>query len=224
MKPNVKILYVIFCLVLLVDCRITLSQVRLPQLIRDSMILQRDTKVNIWGWAKPGEKVEIKFNKKKYKTTTATNGKWKLQLPAMKAGGPYSMEIDASNHIVLKEILFGDVWLCSGQSNMVHQVHLHQERYAEDIANANYPEIRHFLIPGTTDLLHPREDISTGYWKWANQKDIMQFSGVAFSFAKTLYEKYHVPIGLINASVGGPPIESWMSDEGLKEFPASVKK
>ena len=74
MKPNVKILYVIFCLVLLVDCRITLSQVRLPQLIRDSMILQRDAKVNIWGWAKPGEKVEIKFNKKKYKTTRKPGG------------------------------------------------------------------------------------------------------------------------------------------------------
>src|SRR5688572_32231181 len=90
-------------------CHVAYSQVRLPALIRDSMILQRDAKVNIWGWAKPGEKVQIQFNKKKYKTTTATNGKWKLQLPAMKAGGPYTMEIDASNHIVLKEILFGEV-------------------------------------------------------------------------------------------------------------------
>ena len=161
-----------FCFVMLCTL-LTDAQIRLPALIRDSMILQRDAKVNIWGWAKPGEKVEIKFNKKKYKTTTATTGKWKLQLAAMKAGGPYTMQIDASNHIVLKEILFGDVWLCSGQSNMVHQVHLHQERYAEDIANANYPEIRHFLIPTVTDLLHPREDIPQGYWKWANQKEFL---------------------------------------------------
>lgn len=205
-------------------CQLMYSQVHLPTPIRDSMILQRDAKVNIWGWAKPGEKVQIKFNKKNYKTTTAANGKWKLQLPATKAGGPYSIQIEGSNKISLKEILFGDVWLCSGQSNMVHQVHLHQERYAEDIENANYPEIRHFIVPGATDLLGPKENIQPGYWKWANQKDIMQFSGVAFSFAKTLYEKYKVPVGLINASVGGPPIESWMSDEGLKEFPASIKK
>ncbi|MGZ5191676.1 MAG: sialate O-acetylesterase, partial [Flavisolibacter sp.] len=200
------------------------AQVRLPALIRDSMILQRDVKVNIWGWANPGEKVQIKFNKKKYKTTTATNGKWKLQLPAMKAGGPFIMEIEASNQIILREILYGDVWLCSGQSNMVHQVHLHQERYSDDIANANYPQIRQFLISTVTDLLHPRENVPQGNWKWANQKDIMHFSGVAFSFAKTLYEKYKVPIGLINASVGGPPIESWMSDQGIKEFPATLKK
>src|SRR4051812_17158164 len=92
------------------------GQVKLPALVRDSMILQRDVPVNIWGWAHAGEKISISFNNKKYKTTTGDDGKWMVKLKPMKTGGPYTMQIDASNHITLKEILVGDVWLCSGQS------------------------------------------------------------------------------------------------------------
>jgi len=149
------------------------AQVRLPRLIRDSMILQRDSKINIWGWASKNEKVRINFNGKNFKTTANTDGKWLLQLPPMKAGGPYSMHIDASNHLVINNILIGDVWLCSGQSNMVHQMKLHSVRYADEIASANYPEIRHFWIPTMTDLNGPHDDLPGGYpiaigWKSAN--------------------------------------------------------
>jgi sialate O-acetylesterase len=186
------------------------------------MVLQRDTKINIWGWAAAGEKVSVKFNEKNYKTTTAPNGKWSLQLDPAKAGGPYTMDITASNKISLKDILVGDVWLCSGQSNMVHQMELHSIRYADDIATANYPEIRQFWIPTMTDLDLPHEDLPTGYWKSANPQDVRQFSVVAYFFAKTIYEKYHVPIGLINSSVGGPPVEAWTSEEGLKDFPTLI--
>jgi len=196
----------------------TYSQVRLPSLVRDSMILQRDIKTNIWGWASKNEKVNIKFNGKNYKTTAGPDGKWIVQLPPMKAGGPYTMEISGSNKIVLKEILFGDVWFCSGQSNMVHQMNIHDVTYARDIAEANYPQIRHFWIPTLTNLQGPQEDLPTGYWKWANPQDIRPFSAVAYFFARKLFEKYHVPIGLINASVGGTPIEAWTSEEGLKDF------
>ena len=96
---------------------------------------------------------------------------------------------------------------------------LHSVRYAHEIASANYPEIRHFWIPTMTDLQGPHDDLPTGYWKSANPKDVREFSAVAYFFAKKIYEKYHVPIGLINASVGGTPIEAWTSEEGLKEFP-----
>jgi sialate O-acetylesterase len=196
------------------------SQVRLPRLVRDSMILQRDTKIKIWGWASAEEKINIKFNNKNFKTTTEANGKWMIILPAMKAGGPYEMKIDSRNHISLNNILIGDVWICAGQSNMVHQMILHKEKYSQEIAKDNYPEIRHFFIPTLTDLQYPRDDLPTGYWKSAIAGDILQFSAVAYFFAKTIYHKYHVPIGLINASVGGTPIEAWTSEEGLKEFPA----
>jgi len=194
------------------------SQVRLPRLVRDSMILQRDAKINIWGWAAKNEKINIKFNNKNYKATTGSDGKWLIQLPPMKAGGPYTMDIAGTNKISLKEILIGDVWICSGQSNMVHQMNIHDVTYAKDIAEANYPQIRHFWIPTLTNLQGPQGDLPTGYWKSAIGEEVKPFSAVAYFFAKKLFEKYHVPIGLINASVGGTPIEAWTSEEGLKDF------
>ncbi|MCW3115636.1 MAG: 9-O-acetylesterase [Segetibacter sp.] len=201
--------------------------VKLPMLVRDSMILQRDSKVNIWGWADKDETVTVSFAGKKYKTKTGDDRKWKIVLAPLKAGGPYTMNITASNQITLNNILIGDVWFCSGQSNMVHQMDLHKERYANEIAQANYAEIRHFWIPTLTNLKGPNEDLPLGSWKSANPKDVLQFSAVAYFFAKSIYERYHIPIGLINASVGGTPIEAWTSEEGFKTFPtimSTIKK
>lgn len=198
------------------------SQVRLPALVRDSMILQRDTKLKIWGWASKGEKVTVKFNGKSVKTTTAADGKWSVALAPIKAGGPYTMEITGRNKITLKEILIGDVWFCSGQSNMVHQIRIHKDRYKDDIANANYSAIRHFFIPTMTDMQKAREEFPGGYWRSATGDDILEFSAVAYSFAKKIYDTYKVPIGLINASVGGTPVEAWISEEGFKDFPTQL--
>src|SRR6266498_3697112 len=102
-----------FCLLMF---QISNAQVRLPRLIRDSMVLQRDAKIKIWGWASAGEKLTIKFNGKKLKAVADKDGRWLAWLPPMKAGGPYTMNIDASNHLTINDILIGDVWLCSGQS------------------------------------------------------------------------------------------------------------
>ncbi len=196
------------------------AQIKLPKLVRDSMVLQRDMKINIWGWASKGEKVTVKFNGKTYKTKTAANGKWMLQLASTKAGGPYTMEISGKNKIRLHDILIGDVWFCSGQSNMVHQMKLHSVKYPDEIANANFPEIRQFWVPNVTNLQEPQDDLSFGYWKSANPQDVLDFSAVAYFFAKALYEKYPVPIGLINSSWGGVPIEAFMSEDALKDFPS----
>jgi len=217
---NNRFFQVVIIVVGLVAPQIGFGQIKLPRLVRDSMILQRDAKINIWGWAARNEKINIKFNSKSYKTTTGSDGKWLIQLPAMKAGGPYTMDITGSNKISLKEILIGDVWICSGQSNMVHQMNIHDVTYAKDIAEANNSQIRHFWIPTLTNLQGPQEDLPTGYWKSAIGDDVRPFSAIAYFFARNLYEKYHVPIGLINASVGGTPIEAWTSEEGLKNFSA----
>jgi len=198
------------------------SQVKLPAIIRDSMILQRDVKLNIWGWASKNEKVNIKFNGKSYKITTGADGKWLVRLSPMKAGGPYAMEIKGSNTIVLREILVGDVWFCSGQSNMVHQMNLHDVTYAKEIAEANYPQIRQFLVATLTNLQGPVSDLPAGSWRPAVGEDVRSFSAVAYFFAKKIYEKYHVPIGIVNSSVGGTPIEAWTSEEGLKDFPSII--
>jgi len=215
LKPFVILLYCLCCTALTSE-----AAVKLPQLVSDGMVLQRNAKTNVWGWADAGEKVTVKFKGKTYQATTGSDGKWKIILAPMPAGGPYTMDISASNHLTVKDILLGDVWLCSGQSNMVHQMKLHNVQYAEDIATANYPQIRHFWIPTTTNLQGPAEHLPPGTWKSANPQDVNDFSAVAFFFARKLYNQYHIPIGLINASVGGTPIEAWMSEEGLKEFPA----
>ena len=164
--------------------QIVFGQIRLPRLVRDSMILQRDAKINIWGWASKGEKVSIKFNNNNYKTVTDANGKWILQLAPMKAGGPYTMDITGSNKIFIKDILIGDVWICSGQSNMVHQMNIHDVTYAKDIAEANYPQIRHFWIPTLTNLQGPQDDLPAGSWKAAIGDDVRPFSAVAYFFCQ----------------------------------------
>lgn len=199
------------------------AQVKLPQIIRDSMILQRDMKVNIWGWASADEKVTVKFYGKTYRTKANNDGTWKVQLSPMKPGGPYTMEISGENKLTLHDILIGDVWFCAGQSNMVHQMKLHAVRYEKEIESANYPAIRQFWVPNTTNLVAPQTDLPGGSWKWANPDDVKEFSAVAYFFAKDLYEKYHVPIGIINASWGGIPIEAMMSEESLKSFPEILR-
>ena len=198
------------------------AQVRLPRIVRDSMVLQRDQPINIWGWASPGEKITIQFDRKKYLATTKQDGRWSAQLRPMKAGGPYTMQIKGKNTIQIKNILMGDVWYCSGQSNMTHYLQLHQDRYAAEIKAANYPALRQFRVTQTALLDRPGDDLSEGNWVAADNKGVLEFSVVAYFFAKELYEKYKVPIGIINASVGGPPIEAWISEEGLKTFPAAI--
>src|SRR5674476_893147 len=112
-----KLFYAVISITI-IFCNISYGEIRLPRLVRDSMILQRDTKVKIWGWASPGEKIKIDFLNKKYKIVADAKGNWMVELSPMKAGGPYTMKIDAKNHIVLNDILIGDVWFCSGQSNI----------------------------------------------------------------------------------------------------------
>ncbi|MDE3248856.1 MAG: sialate O-acetylesterase [Bacteroidota bacterium] len=207
------------CLVLLIPA-IAKGQFRLPAIIRDSMVLQRNKPIKLWGWATPGQKVVIVFRGNKTVAKTASNGRWTAALPAREAGGPYEMQfIAGAKKQTLRNILLGDVWLCSGQSNMVHQMELHQIRYDEDVKTAHYPEIRQFWIPQASVLTGPAEDLIGGNWKAANPEDVKKFSAVAYFFARKIYERYHVPIGIINASVGGSPIEAWMSKQALQAFP-----
>jgi sialate O-acetylesterase len=198
----------------------SLAQIKLPMLISENMVLQRDTPLNLWGWASPGEKIRLKFELITYKATTGNDGKWNIKLPPHPAGGPLQITIEGSNKIILNNILFGDVWLCSGQSNMVINMERVKEKYPEDIAHAEYPLIRNFFVPTATQLGGPLPDLPLSAWKQANPKDVLQFGALTFFFARQLYEKYKVPIGIINSSVGGTPIEAWTSEEGFKEMPA----
>lgn len=200
------------------------SQISLPKLISDGMVLQRDTELRIWGWASPGEKVSVRFKRRSFTTKADNEGNWQLMLPKQPAGGPYAMELTGSNQLIIQDILIGDVWLCAGQSNMVHYLELHKDRYAEEISNSDFPEIRQFLVPTNPALTGPVVNLPDGSWKKADPENVLRFSVVAYFFAKALYEKYQVPIGLINSSVGGTPIEAWTSEAGLADFTPYTNK
>ena len=195
------------------------GNVKLPVLVSNGMVLQRDAKIIIWGWASPGEKVQVKFNKKTISTVTDSEGNWKIALPPMKAGGPYTMEVKGKNTILINDILLGDVWLCSGQSNMVLNMERVKEKYPDDIATANFPEIRNFFIPTASDVTSIHKDLPGGKWVSASPENVLGFGAATFFFARSIYNEYKVPVGIINSSVGGTPIEAWISEEGVKEFP-----
>jgi len=194
-------------------CQCLQAQVRLPRLVRDSMVLQRDRELTIWGWAAPGEKVSVRFNNKRFRAVATAEGKWRLLMPAMKAGGPYTMQIDAANHITLKEILVGDVWLCSGQSNMEWTVK-QADNFAQEKRDADYPQIRHFFVDHTVEM-EPQADLKRGEWKSASAETIGDFTAVGFFFAREVYKKLKIPVGLVHSSWGGSQIEGWISREGM---------
>jgi sialate O-acetylesterase len=192
------------------------AAVKLPKLVSDGMVLQRDIPLKIWGWADKGEAIHIKFNHQSFSTKANDKGCWTLTLPATKAGGPYNMII---NEIELKNILIGEVWLCSGQSNIEYPMSRLVGRYATEIENSTNTNIRQFKVPTQYNFTQPQDDYASGQWKEANPQNVLDFSAVAYFFAKELNQKYNVPVGIINASLGGSPIESWMSAEALKNYP-----
>ncbi len=196
-----------------------LGAVTLPRLISNGMVLQRNAKVKLWGWAEPGEKVKLQFKGKTYQATTNPAGKWAVSLAPQPAGGPYTLEIQASNHITVTDILMGDVWVCSGQSNMELPLERVKYKYPPEIAQAENSKIRQFSVATRYNFVGPQEDFPAGTWEPANPKTVLQFTAVGYFFARELYQKYKVPIGLIKASVGGSPAEAWLSAEALQAFP-----
>ena len=219
------------------------AQVRLPQFISDGMVLQRDVPVKIWGWASPGEKVTVchpvldagssgkkgiagqarndKASKARndINTQAGVDGKWEIQLPPQKAGGPYTIKI---NTIEVKNILFGDVWICSGQSNMETPVSRVMSMFGKEIENYSNPKIHYIKIPMAYNFHGAKDDVPPCSWVELNPETALDFSAVAYFFAKELFEKTSVPIGIINSSVGGSPAEAWISEEALKPFPAML--
>ncbi|MBC6991166.1 sialate O-acetylesterase [Hymenobacter sp. BT491] len=215
-------------LLLSVGClsgRIAQATVRLPKLVGDNMVLQRDAKLPIWGWADAGETVTVTFRGKSYTAKPGgSEGKWTVMLPATPSGGPYDMTIKGSNTLQIKNILIGDVWLASGQSNMEMPVKDQPGGYSavrnadQEVAGANFPQI-HFLDVKNTVASKPQRDIESTGWQVCSPQTVAEFSAVAYFFGRDLYQRYHVPIGLISSTWGGTEVESWTSAEALKVLP-----
>lgn len=195
------------------------AKVKLPVLVSDGMVLQRDQNITIWGTADTGEQIEISFLKKKYRTIANSEGKWQVSLPPLKAGGPHTMKI---NDLEIRDILIGDVWLCSGQSNMELPIRRVLDLYADEVKDYGNAMIRYVKTPTAYSYHNPQTDIPTVSWIALTPENALSYSALCYFFAKELQENIHVPVGIINSSVGGSPIESWISEEGLQPYPHYV--
>ena len=193
------------------------AAIRLPALIGDNMVLQAEAKTNVWGWADPGEKVTVTFADKKTETTAGADGKWSARLSDLKAGTVGELMLAGTNTIALKNVIVGEVWVASGQSNMEFSVGGTMNKDAE-IAAANFPQIRMFNLQKAAKA-EPQEDC-VGKWEVCAPEIAAHFSAVGYFFARHLHEKLKQPVGLIHTSWGGTPAEFWTPTPIIAEDPA----
>lgn len=190
------------------------AQIKLPHIFGDNMVLQREKPITVWGWAKAKEKVTINFHDQTKTTVADKAGKWSVKLDSEKAGGPYTLIVSGKNSVTLTNILVGEVWICSGQSNMEWPVRM-ASNAAQEIAEANYPQIRHIKIPNVVAST-PQADFASGDWKVCSPETAGDFTAVGYFFAVKLAKELNVPVGLINTSWGGTHSETWTSREAFQ--------
>ena len=207
----------IFLLLIVVFYSLTsVAALRLPRLFGSHMVFQRNQPIAIWGWANKNEKISIKFANQAVSTVADIQGKWKVKLKPMKAGGPYILTVRGTELIELKDVLIGEVWVCSGQSNMEFQLK-DSENAAAEIGQADYSQIRQLSVPKSI-ADQPHDDLPESVnWEVADAQHAGDFTAVGYYFAKELYKKLKVPIGLIHSSWGGTDIETWTSVNAFKE-------
>ncbi len=192
------------------------ADLRLGSLFQDHMVLQRDKPIKVWGWSTVGDKVVVSLGGKSASAVADATGKWMVALLAMPAGGPHELIVRGAEAISVKDVLIGEVWICSGQSNMSFCVKRFKN-YAEEIANANYPRIRHFMV-SYTDCTKPQKDV-IGAWAVCSPKTVARFTATGYFFGLELHKALGVPIGLINSSVGGTTVEQWTDAATLEANP-----
>ncbi|MGI6669942.1 MAG: sialate O-acetylesterase [Acetivibrionales bacterium] len=187
--------------------------VELPRLISDGMVLQRNAAARLWG--KADEPVTVTLLGRQYRTVPDENGRWEIVLDGLEPGGPHELTI---NDITIHEVFIGDVWLCSGQSNMQMPMQRVKHMYPEEIHAPNL-NIRQFTVPYRHEFKMPLDSLDGGCWLCASPRTINDFSAVGYFFAKRLQERYEIPVGLILSAYGGTPIHAWMSRGMLESFP-----
>lgn len=201
-------------------CFSATANVTLPNIFGDNMVLQRNSGVKIWGWANPKEEIKLvsSWNNQEYKTVASNLAKWELTIKTPEAGGPYIISIKGYNEVVLKNILIGEVWICSGQSNMEMSASWGIENGDEEVKNAANPNIRFFTVSKST-ATSPQNNV-LGNWVESTPETMKYFSAVGYFFAKRLREDLkNVPIGLISSNWGGTPAEIWMPEEVIQNNP-----
>ncbi|MFO1487560.1 MAG: sialate O-acetylesterase [Verrucomicrobiota bacterium] len=216
-------------LVLLLGCVAAMTaraDVSLPRILASNMVLQRGQPVPVWGWAGPGEKVTVTFAGQKKSTVADAGGSWKVTLSSLTASAePREMKISGTNSITLTNLLVGEVWLCSGQSNMEKPIGPRSgqrptSNYLEELADADHPNIRLFCIDRTMTA-EPLRDLKSGEWFQcsSNSLETIKFSAVAYFFAREIQKELKVPVGLVESSWGGTRIEPWTPPAGFQSVP-----
>jgi len=185
------------------------AYVRLPDIFSDNMVMQQQAKIYFHGFSNPGQKISViaSWNGDTLKTVTASDAKWFVDMQTPKAGGPYQVTVIGDSTITIHNVLIGEVWLCSGQSNMEFSADWHYNNYQEEINNALHPEIRFFHIQKIT-ASYPQQEVR-GKWEVCTPETMHSFSGAGYFFGRTLNEQLHQPIGLIQSCWGGTPVETW---------------
>jgi sialate O-acetylesterase len=205
----------LFFLLLIVSSLQAFADVRLPAIISDHMVLQQNSTIKIWGWCDPQEKISLKtgWDTITYNATGGPDAKFSIQLKTPSAGGPYKISINGRNSLVIDDVLIGEVWLCSGQSNMEMSVSWGAKKYEPDVQAATNKSIRFFHIPHTT-ALYPQDDLKAK-WVVCNPEDMRRFSMVGYFFGQKINQETGTPVGLINSSWGGTPAEVWTPQEAI---------
>ncbi|MCR5421827.1 MAG: sialate O-acetylesterase [Lachnospiraceae bacterium] len=203
-----------------------MSGLKLPRLISDGMVLQREKKIHIWGWNEPGSKITVQFKNEIYKTDTDKKGDFEVWLDPCSYGGPYELVIsdDKNEHITVKDVLVGEVWLCSGQSNMELPMSRVKDKYPDELINCDYPFVREFKIKENINFMMPLEEPETGCWRAPSKEYISEFSATAYFFARELNALTGIPVGFIDLSLGGSLIHCWMSREMLAGYDIKLKE
>jgi sialate O-acetylesterase len=206
------------------------AEVKLRALFSDHMVLQRGAKAPVWGTADPGEQVKVTLGSASAQATADSAGQWKVELGPLEAGGPFEMTVAGTNTVTLHDVAVGEVWICSGQSNMEMAVGNSARAWGgvynaeQEIAAGNYPMIRHFAVKRAV-AGKPQPDV-TGQWVVATPETVGEFTAVGYFFGREIHEALGVPVGLIHTSWGGTPAEAWTSEQGLAADPdlASISK
>jgi sialate O-acetylesterase len=213
----------VIALTLVVITSAVQAQVTLPKIFGDNMVLQRDRTIFVWGWAAPKEKITVQLNNQTKSIVAGKEGQWKVVLDPEVAGGPHQLIVKGKKSITLNNVLIGDVWICSGQSNMEWPLRSSNDA-VEEARVANYPAIRHFKVPNTM-ASQPQKDLRGGEWKVCTSETAKDFTAVGYFFARELNQELKVPVGLINTSWGGTNSETWTSKEAFEssdEFKAMI--
>ena len=191
------------------------AKVRMPQIFQSGMVLQRGTDIPVWGQADPNETVTVTLNKKTCTTIADENGKWCVNLPAMKAGGPYVLDINSQ--LTINDVMIGDVWLCSGQSNMETTLERVSPQYADELNDSN-ALVRLFHVQYQTDIYKPSTDLRPTSWKRLNRQNAWKFSALGYFLGKQLQHEKVVAQGIIESAWGGTPIEAWIAGDSLAKY------